>query len=302
MPIETATYISDLVPSNPAGSDPLFTSDDHVRLIKGALKNTFPGITGALTSSTGAMVLTDGTATAPAYSFASEATLGFYRTSPGNIATSGALIGSVPIGGRIDWFGTDATLPSWLLPCDGQAVSRTTYAALFAAIGTTWGAGDGSTTFNVPNLLDRFTRHRNTASGNKAGAVGTTQGSQNLTHTHDVSGTTANETQTHTHQFVGTTASMNRNQTHTHSISPSAFTTLNVSNGSGVGGGGAFGPNITASIGAANVDHEHAFSGTTSTQQQAHNHPFSATTGNGSADGAEARPLSATVLTCIRAL
>jgi microcystin-dependent protein len=43
----------------------------------------------------------------------------------------------------------------WLL-CDGQAVSRETYADLFAAIGTTWGSGDGSTTFNVPDLRDLF--------------------------------------------------------------------------------------------------------------------------------------------------
>lgn len=43
----------------------------------------------------------------------------------------------------------------WLL-CNGAAVSRTTYADLFAAIGTTWGAGDGSTTFNLPNCDSRF--------------------------------------------------------------------------------------------------------------------------------------------------
>jgi len=40
--------------------------------------------------------------------------------------------------------------------CDGSAVSRTEYAALFAVIGTRWGAGDGSTTFNVPDMVDRF--------------------------------------------------------------------------------------------------------------------------------------------------
>jgi microcystin-dependent protein len=47
------------------------------------------------------------------------------------------------------------TTPNGWLFCDGQAYSRTTYAALFAAIGTTFGAGDGSTTFNVPNPLGR---------------------------------------------------------------------------------------------------------------------------------------------------
>lgn len=43
-----------------------------------------------------------------------------------------------------------ATAPDGMLLCDGSAVSRTTYAKLFARIGTTWGAGDGSTTFNLP--------------------------------------------------------------------------------------------------------------------------------------------------------
>lgn len=58
-----------------------------------------------------------------------------------------------PPGAVMMW--TTATAPGGWLLCDGSAVSRTTYAALFAAIGTTYGAGDGSTTFNVPNLKGR---------------------------------------------------------------------------------------------------------------------------------------------------
>jgi len=49
-----------------------------------------------------------------------------------------------------------ATLPTGWLVCDGTAVSRTIYAALYAIIGTTWGPGDGVSTFNVPNLANRF--------------------------------------------------------------------------------------------------------------------------------------------------
>lgn len=48
-----------------------------------------------------------------------------------------------------------ATVPAGWLPCDGSAVSRTANAALFAAIGTTYGAGDGSSTFNLPDLRGR---------------------------------------------------------------------------------------------------------------------------------------------------
>lgn len=51
-----------------------------------------------------------------------------------------------------------STVPSGYLECDGTAVSRTTYADLFAAIGTTWGSGNGSTTFNVPDLRGEFVR------------------------------------------------------------------------------------------------------------------------------------------------
>lgn len=56
---------------------------------------------------------------------------------------------TLPIGSIVEW-GTDAAPANWLL-CDGQAVSRTDYEELFAVLGTTYGEGDGSTTFNLPN-------------------------------------------------------------------------------------------------------------------------------------------------------
>ena len=52
----------------------------------------------------------------------------------------------------------NTTAPTGYLACDGTAVSRTTYATLFAAIGTTWGTGDGSTTFNIPDFRGAFLR------------------------------------------------------------------------------------------------------------------------------------------------
>lgn len=51
--------------------------------------------------------------------------------------------------------GSSVLHDAWIF-CDGRAVSRTTYGALFTVIGTIWGIGDGVTTFNVPNLVDRF--------------------------------------------------------------------------------------------------------------------------------------------------
>src|SRR5690606_10883022 len=60
---------------------------------------------------------------------------------------------AIPTGAIMPYAG--AAEPAGWLFCDGRAVSRTTYAALFAVIGTTYGAGDGSTTFNLPNLKGR---------------------------------------------------------------------------------------------------------------------------------------------------
>ena len=60
----------------------------------------------------------------------------------------------LPTGSYIQFAGSQA--PDGFLVCNGGEISRTTYSALFAVIGTTYGSGDGSTTFNLPNLTDRF--------------------------------------------------------------------------------------------------------------------------------------------------
>lgn len=57
--------------------------------------------------------------------------------------------------GAVSMFVAAAAPSGWLL-CDGSAISRTTYATLYAIIGTTYGMGDGSTTFNVPDMRQRF--------------------------------------------------------------------------------------------------------------------------------------------------
>ena len=58
----------------------------------------------------------------------------------------------LPIGMVVDFGGSAASVPSGWLLCGGQAVSRTTYASLFGVLGVLWGSGDGTTTFNVPDL------------------------------------------------------------------------------------------------------------------------------------------------------
>lgn len=84
------------------------------------------------------------------------------------IGATGA-IAALPAGSMVDFAGTSA--PGGWLMCDGSAISRTVYASLFAAVGTTYGTGDGSTTFNLPDFRGRFARYMDNM-GTGAGAAG----------------------------------------------------------------------------------------------------------------------------------
>ena len=70
-----------------------------------------------------------------------------------------------------DWRATNR----WLI-CDGSAISRTTYSDLFLVVGTTWGVGDGSSTFNLPDLRGEFLRGRDSGKGSDADAASRTGG------------------------------------------------------------------------------------------------------------------------------
>ena len=138
-----------------------------------------------------------------------------------------------------------STAPSGWLICNGQAVSRTTYAALFAVIGTTYGAGDGSTTFNIPNLVNKTVRGSNSL-GKTGGADTVTLSTANMpAHSHGGGSLSATSNGAHTHNFVAgfaqggnktfTSTSTNFNTTitqstesagaHTHTISGSTDST-----------------------------------------------------------------------------
>ena len=92
-----------------------------------------------------------------------------------------------------------ATVPTGYLECNGAAVSRTTYSALFAVIGTAYGAGNGSSTFNLPDLRGEFIRGFDNGRGVDSGRnVATSQGGQNASHDHSISlsGTTSTKSLT----------------------------------------------------------------------------------------------------------
>ena len=84
--------------------------------------------------------------------------------------SDGELVGAVA-----SFSGNNALPEGWLL-CNGAAVSRETYAALFNVIGTTYGSGNGSTTFNLPNLIDRFVQGNATAGSVKSAGLPNVEG------------------------------------------------------------------------------------------------------------------------------
>lgn len=89
----------------------------------------------------------------------------------------------VPTGGVIEW--PAAAAPTGFLLCDGSAVSRTTYANLFTVIGETWGAGDGVTTFNVPNCKGRVSIGLDITQ-TEFDALAKTGGAKTVAHTHSI--------------------------------------------------------------------------------------------------------------------
>ena len=100
-----------------------------------------------------------------------------------NGSSWGELAAGVPVG-TILTFGA-STPPSGFLECNGSAISRSTYASLFSILSTTHGAGDGSSTFNIPDLRGQFVRGWDNSAGVDASRTfGSTQTDQNKNHTH----------------------------------------------------------------------------------------------------------------------
>lgn len=131
----------------------------------------------------------------------SNAVAGTFTTLTANATTVTSLTvttggGIAPTGSLTMWAGAVASPPSGWLACNGANVSRSTYAALFAVVGTTWGAGDGSTTFTLPNLLNRFP-----VGAGDTYALAATGGSANATlvsHTHTATSVVTDSGHTHT--------------------------------------------------------------------------------------------------------
>ena len=110
----------------------------------------------------------------------------------GNLTVTGAISGNGSTqAGEIGFFARN-TAPTGYIKANGAAISRTTYAALFAAIGTTFGTGDGSTTFNVPDMRGQFPRGWDDSAGVDTGRTfGSSQADDFKSHSHQVGFTTS---------------------------------------------------------------------------------------------------------------
>lgn len=157
-----------------------------------AVNDDFSDIATALTGSLprdgqagmiGQFKAADGSLALPGIAFTNDLNTGIYRPGSDQIAivvggvqvalfNSGGLQGTTPIGAIVDYGGS--TAPTLWVLCYGQNLSRATYAALFAIIGTTFGSGDGATTFGIPDLRGRLCYGRDDMGGAAASRLTTT--------------------------------------------------------------------------------------------------------------------------------
>ena len=176
--------------------------------------------------------------------------------------------GPVPTGGMVAW--TTASAPTGWLICDGSAVSRTTYADLYAVVGDTYGSGDGSTTFNLPNIKGRVVVGLDSAD-TAFDALAETGGSATHTlntaelpshnHTQDAHSHTANTAAANApHSHPASTGAANA--PHSHPASTGAANAYHAHNVGAVNAPHSH----PASTGAANAPHSHGESGNQNAQ------------------------------------
>lgn len=100
-----------------------------------------------------------------------------------SVRTNAGFLDAVPIGAGFDWFSD--TAPDNFMFCRGQELSRTEYSDLYKIIGTTYGIGNGTTTFNLPDFRDRTGVGKGTSNkfnklGNKTGSINYTLTANNI--------------------------------------------------------------------------------------------------------------------------
>jgi microcystin-dependent protein len=185
----------------------------------------------------------------------------------------------MPVGSVIAWMGT-GSVPSGFLEANGQVVSRSTYSDLFSVLGTSYGSGDGSTTFGLPDLNTRHLKGTTTV-----GTVGSTTGADTYTlseaqlpsHNHSMGHT---HTLAHTHG-IGHNHNISLNDqsaNHNHGLVSNSGNTINAraNEGANAGTGGDH------SHGTANTGgHNHSVNAANTSSTGNHDHNLTATTVTG---------------------
>lgn len=164
----------------PAGMDSYSTTDAQMQI----QSNPFPGSITSHATSLGGEI--------ERIRFQLAAILGsqyWYQAPQFSIIGAAAFLN--PTGAIIVYAGIGA--PTGYLACDGSAISRATYIALFNALGTTYGSGDGVSTFNLPNLIGRMVMGQATGLGHTGGSVSATLSDPGHNHTQNA----------HTHTDAG---------------------------------------------------------------------------------------------------
>lgn len=228
------------------------------------------------------------------------------------LATTAALNAAMgqaihPLTGMCAAFARSAAPEGWL-KANGAAVSRTTYAALFAVIGTTFGAGDGATTFNLPDMRGEFLRGWDDGRGVDVGrALGSAQAHMTASHNHTASAASAgghshsassSSAGSHTHNISGTAASAGE---HTHSIwrgraaTNSSTSSIGFDNPAQDGVSGSAGAHTHSVSGTAASAGDHAH---TVTVESVGDHAHTVTVN--AAGGIETRPRNIAWLFCIK--
>lgn len=192
--------------------------------------------------------------------FVSNAIVSTAPTNSSHLTNKEYVDKSMPVGSIIAYAGS--SVPNGWVVCDGSAISRTTYAGLYSVCGTYYGSGDGSTTFNVPNLTDKFIRGGSTR--------GTSGGSTSITTSnmpsHDHGGATGSSNATHNHGTVSTGGESG----HTHDTNFAQRTGVFAAGSSGTNSayyntpgkstGGSTGHSHAVTIPDANAPHTHSIS------------------------------------------
>lgn len=212
--------------------------------------------------------------------------------------------------GVISPYGGETAPDNWLV-CDGAPYSRSTYNDLFTVIGTKFGAGNGSSTFNVPDFRGQFLRgwdngrgldpdaaNRSIPGGGTGDVIGSTQSEGVGSHTHTASGSTGSGQGAHTHSLAsgsGANATTTNSGGHNHNISGGIsstgnhshpYTKTNTGSPKSFGPGSRSGTNRPSQSGSSTGgggSHSHGHNLSVSSSGSNHSHSLSGSTASGGA-------------------